>query len=471
MFDVSQEEITEGSIPWVLLSLATPIVVQQLVVVAQQLVDIFWVGQLNADAVASIGLVTPLIGLLSVGAFVAYVGGQVVAAQRVGADDEAGARQAVFHALLFVLGLTAVLAVLVYFLAPSIIGLFRPGTREADYAVAYVTTLSFGLIFAGMSDALEAGFVGWGDSRTSLMINMTTVAVNIVLDPFLVLGLFVPGFDGWGVRGAALATATAYFCGFTVAFLVAASGRRDFSLTRETVRFDPDLFREVLSVGVPKAGQEVGRQVARLIIVTVVSFTAGAAGMAAYTLGARIATVAFVPAAALGSAATSVVGQNLGAARPDRANRTTWIGIVTAVVGLTVVGILQALYPGTIAHLFVPDISGSALRHATSYLTILAFGYWALGAIYTVEAGFNGASRTKVSMVATLVQYWAVRVPFAVIGAYAFGLGVDAVFWAVTLSNIVAAAGLCAYYLHSTNEGMFEQAAKRVADRSGNAAD
>jgi len=461
MFDLSREEITGGSLRRALVVLATPIVVQQLVLVGQQLVDVFWLGRLGPDPVAAIGLVAPVIGLLSVGSYVAYTGGQIMVSQRAGAEDDLGARRAGFHALTFVGGVNLVFAVVVAAGASTIVGLFDPGAAVAGFAATYLAILAFAHVFGGMSDALEAGFVGWGDSRTPMVINLVAIGTNIVLDPFLIFG-WGP-FPRLGVAGAALATMGGYALGLAVGIVATTLDRTDYGFTRESLVFHLETFRELVSVGVPRAGQEVGRQVARLVIVAVVAGVGGAAGLTAYTVGARIATVAFVPAIALGSAATSLVGQNLGAEKPARAHRATWLGVRIGTVLIGVVGIAQFLVPGWIAHLFVPGLSGNALVLTVGYLQILALGYWALGAIWTVQAGFNGASRTSVPMYATLAQYWGIRVPIAIVGAYVLGVGVWGVFWGVTLSNAVAALGLGGYFAYAVRDGMFDEAAERAA--------
>ena len=174
------------------------------------------------------------------------------------------------------------------------------------------------------------------------------------------------------------------------------------------------------------------------------------------------ATVAFVPAIAIGSAATSLVGQNLGADQPDRAHRATWLAVTAGTALIGAVGLGQFFLPVTLARLFVPGLSGRALVLSVGYLQILALGYWALGAIWTVQAGFDGASKTEVPMYATLGQYWAIRVPVALLGAYVLGVGVWGVFWGVTLSNVVAALGLGGYFSYAVRDGMFDRAASQA---------
>jgi Na+-driven multidrug efflux pump len=216
----------------------------------------------------------------------------------------------------------------------------------------------------------------------------------------------------------------------------------------------------MLDVGGPVGAQQGVRQLIRVPIFVLVFLGGGAAGLAAYIIGARVATVAFVPPQSLQQAAQSVIGQNLGAGNAGRARRTTWLGVGVAVGGLTLVGAGQWLVPEALARAFAPTLSGEGLALTVEYLTVLAYGYPALGAIYTVEAGFNAAGRSRVSFLSTLLQYGGVRLPIAAVGVVYLSTGVSAVFWAVTLSNVLAATWLVGYYRYSVGEGMMRDAAE-----------
>lgn len=457
MFDVSAEEITEGSLGRALAYLSVPIVVQQFALVTQQVVDVFWLGRLSPEAVAAVGLVAPLIGLLVVPSQAVYIGSQVLVSQRLGTDDRAGARRAAFHGLVGATTVMSLLAVVVNGVAFDLAAVFDPGPRVARLAATYLGALAFAYVVTAASDSVEAAFTGAGDSRTPLVANLVAIGTNVVLDPFLIFGWY--GLPRLGVAGAAYATLVGYALGAVVMLAAAVSDRGGLSLGRDAVGLDAAEFRALVDVGAPKAGQSVGRQAARLVMVAIVSATGGAAALTAYTVGARVSTVAFVPAIGIGSASTTLVGQNLGAARPDRATRATWLGVGAGAVGIGALGGVQWLCPDVLAALFVPGIAGEALVYTTAYLQILAYGYWALGAVWTVEAGFNGAGRTDVTMYSTLLQYWTVRVPVAAVGAFVLGYGTLGPFWAVTVSNVVAAVGLCAYFRYSTGAGMLDRAA------------
>jgi putative MATE family efflux protein len=464
MLDVSSEEITEGDLTRSMLLLAVPLVAQGFVRVIEQVVDLFWLGRLSGDAVAGVGLSMPVYTLVVAAVFYApMVGTQVVVSQRVGGGNEAGARRAAFTGVLVAGGVALAVGAVGYVLADPAIGFLasmdprvESGLQLRETAAAYLRILLLGLSLAAVSDVIENVYIAHGDSKTSLYMNLLTVVVIVVLDPLLIFGVWV--FPRLEVQGAALATVVGWAAGLALGAGLVLSRRRPGLFSRATARFDTGDAREILDVGVPTAGQQLARQVARFAVVVVVFLAGGAAGVAAYYIGAQVATVAFTPAISFQQAVQSVVGQNLGANQPARADRATWTATGLAVGALTVLGVGQLLVPGAIVDVLAPELEGQAAAFTVDYLTILAYGYPAIGAAYLLEAGFNGARRTRVSFVASALQFYAVRLPIAAGGALYLGVGVHAVFWAVTISNVVMAVGLAAYYYYSVSDGMFERA-------------
>ena len=466
MFDLSPEEITEGSLPRALVTLAAPLLVQNLVLVVQQAVDLFWLGRLSSAAVAAVGLALPVLGLVFALTITApFVGTQVLVSQRIGGEDVPAARRTAATGLGLALALGAVGGLVLAVGARPLTELltFARGGAGGDVtrlATVYLGALALGLPFAAASDAVEGAFIGWGDSRAPLYISIATVATNLALDPVLIFG-WGPA-PALGVRGAAFATIAGYAGGFALALGLALAGRNGGMYSRAAATFDRDELHELLDVGAPVAGQGAARHVVRVLIVAVAFAAGGAAGLAAYTVGARIASIAFVPAHGLQQATQSVVGQNLGAELPDRARRATYLGVAIAAVGLGIIGVIQWLFPTVIATAFAPELTDRALAFSVDYLRILAYGYPAIGVAYLFEAGFNGARRTRTSFVATILQFWAVRLPIAAGAGVLLGVGVVAVFWAVTISNVVAAIGLALYYRYETSSGMLQRATDRA---------
>jgi putative MATE family efflux protein len=471
---LNSEEITQGPLLRALVVLAVPLLAQNFVQVANQVVDLFFLGRLSEAAVAGVSLASPVIVLVfALTVYTPFVGTQVLVSQRVGAADEPGARTALGAGLLVATVSGTVVGALAFLAAPSLADLLvalQPageGTAAVrGYAVDYLRVVAAGLIAVTLADTVEAAFVGWGDSRAALYINLVTVGVNVVLDPFLIFGL--GPFPRLEVVGAGVALVLGSAAGLLTGLVLASSGRvegyRLDEAVRSAVAFDPETVRDLLDIGTPTALQQVARQVVSVLLVVVVFTTGGAAGLAAYFVGARVASVSFVPATGLQQATQAVVGQNLGAGATDRAGRATWLGVTVAAVGLTLVGALQWLFPAEIVGLLVPELDGRGFDLAVAYLRILAYGYPAIGAAYLLEGGFNGARRTRTSLAATLIQFWAVRLPVAAAGALLLGVGVEAVFWAVTVSNVLVAVGLAAYYRRAVAAGMLTRAAGEAAD-------
>lgn len=172
--------------------------------------------------------------------------------------------------------------------------------------------------------------------------------------------------------------------------------------------------------------------------------------------------------------AVPLLVQNLGADRPHRAHGTIRSGVAIAGGALGLVGALQWFLPGALAWTFVPTLTDAGFALTVDYLEILAYSYWAMGASAVLLAGFNGASRTRTGFIVDLLKYWGLRIPAAVAALPAaavvvrgvelggLGLGVHAVFWAVTVSNLVAAVGVGAYYLRRRDR-MFSNAAREAA--------
>jgi len=462
MLDVSSDEITEASLPRVLVLLAAPLVVQNLVQVAQMIVDTFWLGRLGETAVGAVGLTYPVTALLmALGILGPTIGTQVIVSQRTGGDDPTGARRIAIHGIVLGVGFGTIIALATLLVPGRIVRLLNAGPAVAPLATTYLATYVLCFPFVGLSDTIEGGFIGWGDSRAALYLNVVAVVVNIGLDPFLIFG--IGPFPELGIQGAALATVIGYGSGAVLAVAMVLGLRDTFRLTWNAVSFSLEEFYDLLDVGLPTTGQRLAQDLVRVVIVGVVATAGGAAGLAAYTIGARVASIAFIPASGLEQAATSVVGQNLGADNPRRARRTTWVGVAIAAGALTLIGGLQWLIPVPLTKLFVPDVTPQALELTVVYLQILALGYWAIGAAYLFRAGFNGARRTRTSMVISMLQYWGVRLPIAAGGVFLLHYGVVAAFWAVTISNIVAAIGGGFYYWYTTSQGMFRRAAREAA--------
>lgn len=466
-FTLTSDDITDGPIPRALLVLTAPLFVQNFVRVLQQLVDLFWVGHYSADAVAAVGLATPVVSFLLVSTIsAAFIGTQVLVSQRVGADDHRGARRAAFTGLVVTVILSIVVGLLIYFNIGILLELMastRPndvGANVAHLATAYLEVLAVGIIFAGMSDVIEAAFIARGDSRAALYLNVASVVGNIGLDPVFIFGM--GPIPEMGIHGAALATVAGYGAGFLLGAVFVARGRAGGIYSWESAKIKLDEFRLLLDIGLPKAVQGASGTTASLLIVLIVFAAAGAPGLTAVTVGSRVYPLAFRPLLSLSQATQSIVGQNLGANNPDRAAKTTWVAVGIGVSVLLLLTTVQWIASGAITHLLVPGLDGTAFALAVAYLQILAIGYPAEAILTMLKAGFDGARLTKTSMVVSLVRRWGLEIPLGFLGGIVFGYGAIGVFWAQTVATVLVTVAFTGYYIYRTNDGLYVRAAEKV---------
>lgn len=458
MLDASEEEITNGDIPRVLVVLAIPLLVQNLVQVTQQMVDLFWLGRYSSDALAALGIAMPLVvALFAVVIAAPVIGTLTVVSQRVGedgADDPAEATMAGV-VLVTVFGVAAGVATLVVgdALVPIVTELDPTAQAEAaviENAVLYVQIIAIGVVIGGAANVIEVSFVGWGKTKLSLAMNVVALLVNAVLDPLFIFD--VGPVPGYGLAGAAVATVIGYVAGLAVGIglAVAVSEPILSGGTHPAV----GTVREVFSVGAPQSAKELVQQGSQLLAVVLVFGFAGSVGVAAYIIGDRVASFARIPVYGLKQSIQSMVGQNVGANNPDRARSTTATGVIVSAGALAVLGAAQFVLTDEIVAVLMPAADAVTTETAADFLRILVLGYPAIGVFYALQGGFDGARRTDVSFYGAVVQGWILLLPIAWLAHRAVGIGAHAVFWAYAVSYVGAAIVLGAYYLGVRDELM-----------------
>lgn len=463
LLEVDDDDITQGPLARVLVLVAVPLLAQNFARIVERLVDLFWLGRLSGSAVAAVGLVTPVIQVcFTLVITSAFVGTQILVSQRVGADDERGAEVAAATGVTVGLAGGLLVAVFGYVGTDALVAAVTAvtGSRDAavlDQAGTYLRIVLAGSVIAAVSDVVEAAFVGRGDSRAALYMNLVSVAANVALSPVLMFGLGpVPRLE---IAGAALGTVLSYVAGALLGVGFVATGRAGGIVSADAFEFEVAEFRELLSVGVPQGLQGASAQSSRVVMTLLVLAAGGSAGLTAYTIGSRVATFAFVPSIGFKQAAQSVVGQNVGADRPDRATRTTWLGVGMAGGLLALLGAVQLAIPSTIASVVAPALGGEGLDLTVRFLRIYALAYPAIGALALFQAGFDGVRRTRTSLAFSLLQNWLVMLPVAYVAGIYLGRGVEWVFWSVVVANVVVAVLIGGYFAYNTSRGMMREAA------------
>lgn len=470
-------ELTSGDIGRPLFWLSLPIVITNLLQTAYNLVDTFWLGQYSTTALAAISFGFPLVFLfISLGLGLS-VAGSVLVAQNTGAGDKRQAEYAASQTIMFSFVLAVMLGAAGYFVIEDLLRLFgaAPATLAAATAYLQVITLGLPLIFGFF--VFISLMRGYGDTVTPMVVMFGSVVLNIALDPFLIFGwTLIPNapligtvsFPELGIQGAAYATVFSRGVAMVVGLAILFRGRRGIQIRVTDMRPDLAYFRKILRIGVPASIEGTGRAISVNALLLVVGGFSTVV-VAGYGIGIRIFSVIFLPAIAVSQGVETMVGQNIGAERVDRASAATDFAAKWMFILLGAAGVLIFLVPGPIASVFtndpaVVDIAADFLRYVA-----LTFGF--IGVLRAYTGAFRGAGHTLMAAVVAISFLGLIRLPVA--AALAFGVGPSVVtlagqtisipalvpaigptgiWWGFIVSNIAGAAIAWAWFRRGTWE-------------------
>ncbi len=474
--------VTDGALAKPLLLLSAPIVASELLNVGFNLADTYWVGRLGPEAVAALSYAWPIVFLMVSAGGGLTVAGTVLVAQNKGAGDFASSHHVAGQTLSFVTLVAAVFAAVGYVLTPWLVSLIgaTPGTDPHTFAVQYTRIIFLGIVFMFWFFIFDALSRGWGDTNTPLYLMAISVALNVVLDPFLILGFAgnpifswvglpgleatlysLTGFEGYGVTGAAIATVFSRATAAGVGLFLLFSGRVGLQPSLDDLRPDLDTIRRILDIGAPTAAEQGLRSIG-IAAMTAIIALAGDDAVAAYGIVNRLSSLLFLPALGLARGTETVVGQNLGADQTERAKRAVYLS------GAVVVSIFAVLI--AIAYPFAEPIVGfflatgggestaDVVEIGAAYITIAGPAYLFLGAFQIALGGFRGSGSTKLAMVFSIQELWLYRIPIAYVLLAWVGMGVTGVWYAVAISYVLSALTTCAWFLRGTwTEGVVER--------------
>ena len=465
--------VTDGELFKPLVVLSAPIVAAQVLQVAYNLADTFWVGQLGSDAVAALSYAWAIVFLMvSVGGGLT-VAGTVLVSQHKGSGDFRQSHHVAGQTVSFVSVVALLFAAVGYLAAPHLLAVVgaTPGTAPHTYATDYTRVVFLGVIFMFWFFIFDALMRGWGDTRTPLYLMAGSVALNVALDPFLVLGfadnpVFVwtgtealqatlfeaTGFEGYGVMGAAIATVVARFFPAAIGLYLLLFGDiglspapSDFLLRGETVR-------KILDVGAP-IGAEQGLRSGGIAAMTAIIALAGDDAVAAYGIVNRLASLLFLPALGFARGTETVVGQNLGAGHTDRAKRAVFLASATLAGAFLVVVAVAYPFAEAITGVFLPPGAAAAatvIEYGAAYIRIAGPAYVFLGVFQVVLGGFRGSGSTRAAMLLSVQELWLFRIPLAFAFLTVLGWGVVGVWYAVAISFVASALTTGAWFLRGT---------------------
>lgn len=414
--------------------LAGPALVETLLVTFVGMADMIMVGRIGPAAIAAVGLTNQPV-LFATGVFVALnVGTTAVIARAVGADERSLANDALQQSFILTTIMGIIVSVLGVVSARSVMVLMGAEEDVIPLGVAYMQIVAAGAIFMLLTMSIAAALRGAGDTKTPMKVNALCNILNIIGNYLLIYGKF--GFPRMGVAGAALSTSISRAIALVLILRVVTGGRFVLHLTGPA-RFDFPLIRRIVNIGVPAAVEQLILRGGQLVYLRVVAGF-GTAVVAAHQIGMNTLSLSFTPGQAFAVAATTLVGQGLGAGRPDLAEKGA---LETRRLGTMVSGFMALVFiffGRYIALMYSNDLA--VVAKAAVVLRIVGLVQPAQSSQFILAGGLRGAGDTKWPLYATAVGIWGFRVLVGYLLAVVLDMELIGAWVAMAIDQIVRAA-------------------------------
>ncbi|GAA4977111.1 MATE family efflux transporter [Algibacter aquimarinus] len=429
-----EQEFTTGSIRRAVFMLSIPMILEMLMESIFALVDIMYVSQVSVNAVATIGLTESVITLVYAVAIGLSMAATAVVARRVGEKDLKGASNAAVQVIFLGVFVAAIISVIGITYPKEILSLMGAEPDLIAEGYGYTKVLLGGNITIMLLFLINAIFRGAGDASVAMWTLVLSNGLNIILDPIFIFGFGpVPAF---GVEGAAIATTIGRGTAVLFQLAILFYGYSKIKVGLKDLVLRVGVMFNLIKVSLGGIGQFLIGTSSWVFLMRIMS-EFGSEVLAGYTIAIRVMMFTLMPAWGMSNAAATLVGQNLGAKKPDRAELSVWKTGKYSALFMGLVSIVYLVFAPQIIVLFntTPDV----VKYGSLCLRVIAAGYVFYGYGMVVINAFNGAGDTKTPTYINFVCFWLLQLPFAYFMAITLDFGPAGVFWAITLAEILIA--------------------------------
>ncbi len=426
----TERDFTDVKLGRAILLLAIPMVLEMLMESIFAVVDIYFVSKISPDAVAAVGLTeSVLIIVYSIGGGLS-VATTALVSRRIGEKNAAGASCAAVQSIIASFTVSLLLSVPGIFFSKDLLRLMgaSPGVVEIGSIYTVIILGSNSLIM--LLFIINAIFRSSGDAAISMRVLWIANIINIILDPCLIFG--IGPLPALGVKGAAIATALGRGLAVLYQFVLLFKGKRRVKISLRQFKINLDVMKQLFYLSLGGIGQTIIATSSWIVLVRVIAVF-GSEVLAGYTIAMRIINFSLLPAWGLSNAASTLVGQNLGAEKPKRAERAVWITGFANMAFLGIIAVIFLLFTGPIIRIFIQETN--VVYSGSVCLRFLAYGYlfYALG--MAIIQGFNGAGDTATPMKINIFCYWLLEIPLAWFLALPMGIGEKGVYAAIVVAE------------------------------------
>jgi putative MATE family efflux protein len=425
----SSRDFTDGHVGHSVIVLAIPMVLEMSMESLFAVVDVFFVSKLGADAVAAVGLTEGMLTIVYSVAMGLVIGATAVVSRRIGEKDPEGAAIAAVQVIALGLLLSVALGVVGYVSARPLLALMgaEPGVLGGPAAYAGIMLTGCGsVVMLFLNNAI---FRAAGDATVAMRVLWFGNGINLVLDPIFIFGLGpIPAF---GVAGAAMTTTFGRTVAVLVQLWLLVRGTGRIQVRWRHMTLAPQVMWAVCRISGTGLIQILVDTTSWVVLVSMIS-RFGSGAVAGYTIGIRTVLFAILPAWGLSNAAATMVGQGLGAQKPERAEEAVWTACRYNFWFLSAIGAVFVLLAPQIVAIYTSD--PAIVPGAIACLRIVSLGFplFAYGMVLT--QAFNGAGDAWTPTWINVACFWAWQMPLAYLLALAWGQGPSGVFWAVTIA-------------------------------------
>jgi putative MATE family efflux protein len=430
----THQDFTTGDLNRAILLLAIPMVLEMVLESLFAVVDVFWVARLGANAVATVGLTESLLSLIFAVGFGLSLSTTAMVARRIGEKDQDGAAVAGTQAILIGLATSAIIGIPCWIYAPRLLQLMGASPEIVAVGSGYARVALGGCGAIVMLFLNNAIFRGAGDAAIAMRCLWVSNILNLILDPCFIFGWAF--FPKLGVTGAAVATLLGRSIGVMFQFYRLFRGTERIRILRQQIRVNWGVLWRLVRVSLTGILQFAIADTSWIGLVRIVSFF-GSAALAGYTIGIRIVIFVILPSWGLSNAAATLVGQNLGAKQPERAEASVWRTGFYNMIFLGTVGIFFGIFAEPIIRLFTND--PAVIPLAVSCLRILSYGNIAYAYGMVMLQAFNGAGDTVTPTIVNLFGFWLLEIPLAYVLAIPMHMRASGSYYAIVIAEATMA--------------------------------